>query len=209
MDLIYKIHNIIKKYYLLGFKSNSSIYLDYIGFKELKKLYQGKVESEKYEKWNTFLNKNSRLNQKGVNTTMLFSNCYSGFIEIETIETNDFKLKKLIHIELSVLGEFYTIYGRDIITYKKEKLTFPYIITVSPEGKYEEPMRKIIQNINIEYPNYELIPFRLLRIKIEGLFLNFLPEEQNGNIYQALFSHNDICNNKLKGELSFGLGDKN
>jgi len=120
------------------------------------------------------------------------------------------KVKKL-SAAISLLGDFYAIYGIDETIMVDEGKPYPKqyhainALTVSPFKEFELPFLALKKAIQDRYPLHKQVPFNVLTMYLEGLY-NKYDETNESMIYNALFdqklSHNYY--HQQRGDSSYG-----
>lgn len=99
---------------------------------------------------------------------------------------------KKINFSVSLLVDYYQIYGSDsvIIQEGKDGIYYPSVnvITASPYEEFEEIFKFVEQKIKDKYPNHKIIPFRVGQFIIDGLQVRYL-EDENCSVNKALFNN--------------------
>ncbi len=126
-------------------------------------------------------------------------------------QENVFKHVRDLHIYISLIAPFYTIFGMDTISFDAEETGVPFssnpILTISPTANFEPYFSKMHLFVKNSYSDYKFIPSKILDLKIPGL--SIAPDGNtvyhNCTLFQALFSHHtDISVLKCRGNRFFG-----
>ncbi len=99
---------------------------------------------------------------------------------------------KELHFSVSLLGDFYQIYGLDttVILDQKEGKAYSAVnvVTTSPFEEFADVFKLVERKIKEKYPNYKIIPFGLGQLIIKGLQVRYLNDE-DCSVNKALFNH--------------------
>lgn len=123
------------------------------------------------------------------------------------------KIKKLC-LAVSLLGDFYAIFGMDQTLVIDDQKPYPShyyatnAVTLSPYKEFEQPFLNLKKAVQERYPDHKQIPFSILTTYIDGLFGKFdLIHECM--VYNALFNQ-QLTNNymlKIRGDQHFGYNE--
>jgi len=195
---IMKVYEHIIKYYPIGIHHELPYYNNYSGIKKLKQLH---VEDLAL-----------RSNEYGINLKIVFSQSLSfepalvGCILINHLKT-DIELSQNLYFYLSTIAPFYTIYGIDQIKLADERnkdSAFAPLLTISPEGVYQNIFISIKEMIEKNFKEYEFIPHRIHHLRIKGLYVSTV-HRQEASIFQALFGPFLEPDLKIKGDKRYGV----
>ena len=97
--------------------------------------------------------------------------CYTVELGINEITIHDFTYTQKLVCHISFLGDFFCIYGRDDvqILQKEKQLIFDPVLTISPIDIYNDCYVYLRQKIKDSFPNYRLVPYHLIRKRINEL----------------------------------------
>ncbi|HMI02009.1 MAG TPA: hypothetical protein VK541_05975 [Pedobacter sp.] len=207
------IYEAIKIYYPIGIRyAYSSLYTEYEGQKKFGALLVDNFHNmdnfkARYESFTTKLQEQFGLEVQG--TSYGQQPAFSFDMILEKTELPELTKIKRLSVAVSLLGDFYAIYGIDETMLKEGGDPYPYkyhavnAITTSPYREFEEHFLKLKQLILERYPNHRQIPFSILTTYIEGVY-NRYNETNESTIYNALF------NQQLKAGYPYNIrGDHN
>ena len=105
-------------------------------------------------------------------------------------------VRKALHFAVSLVGPFYTVYGRDVVRITESKYEEAYqstcekiiALTVSPNYEYQAPFSHLRHCIEARFEGYRFVPFGIHSRYINGLSLRYL-DGTDHTIYNALFNH--------------------
>jgi hypothetical protein len=192
------VYESIKKYYPIGCIEDWELLYKYRAFD-----YPGKMELESIilDNVHTDNNFNSRwvsieheietlTKKKVIGTTYGQVPCFSGYLELETISTENFTRAKELYFFVSFVGPFYSIIGQDrsIITFDKRKIYHTNYLVVSPENEFAELFGLVEKKIKEKFPGYGFTPFHLCTQELEGLSVRRSNDEHNKTVFHALFN---------------------
>jgi hypothetical protein len=191
------IYEAIKTYYPIGLRySYPSLYTEYEGQKKLGALLVDNFHNmenfkARYESFTTKLQEQFGLEVQGTSYGQQPS--FSFDMILEKTELPELTKIKRISVAVSLLGDFYAIYGIDETMLKEYGNPYPYkyhavnAITTSPYREFEEHFLKLKQAILERYPNHKQVPFAILTTYLEGVYNRF-DETNESTIYNALFN---------------------
>lgn len=196
---LWPIYEAIVKYYPIGLRRDEhSILFDYPGLKDLGNIVADVVHNENdfYKSWLTFQDELSTiLNCESEGTTMGQAPSLSTDFTIEKTETDHFIITKKLSVHLSLVGKFYTVYGKDesaIMEKQNDDFSRRYhafnSLTASPYMEYEQPFKAAQQLIEQSFPGYQFIPFGVHSMIINGLRVRY-SDKEICSVYDALFNH--------------------
>ncbi|MEZ2442327.1 hypothetical protein AB6805_11425 [Chitinophaga sp. RCC_12] len=198
------VYETINHYYPIGILPNSpeaadpawQIYHQFKGQRALGKLIEvnfadGKVYKDQWESIGTDLGKGLNLRSEG--TTYGEVPSYSFYLELSNIEAGNHTVFKRIHVAISLLGPFFTIWGVDGSMLQLNRRFYQAInaITISPFEEYEQIFKEAYQKIKTRFPDYKFVPHDLCNMTIPGLEfrIHSYPMAKKGLIYHALFNY--------------------
>ncbi|NRF37948.1 hypothetical protein [Pedobacter foliorum] len=212
------IYEAIKHIYPIGIKRISNAYFDYPGIKELgTKLGSAINEAETYKSWTQFTEEISKhYNLEVIGTTYGQAPSYSADIIIEQTETETFKTVKKLSFAISLVGNFFTIYGVDeTFIIEKGDGAYPMhypsinIVTASPFKEFESIFKELKETIETKFNDYKFIPYAVNLMVIDGLQVMYLDDKEEYTIYNALFNQflDSYDSMFLRGDQYFGYTD--
>ncbi len=192
----WEVYETIKKYYPIGLRrfQGKGIYFEYPGIKKLSKIVVENTHDQNNfkERWVNFSDGIAEeLKLQHIGTTLGQAPSFSSSIVIKRKKIENCIHCKKINFSVSLLGDYYQIFGSDSITIQEGKGAIYYpsvnIITTSPHEEFEEIFKFVEQKIRNKYPNHKIIPFRLGQFIIDGLQVRYLDDE-DCTINKALFN---------------------
>ncbi len=198
------IYEAIKTYYPLGItQREGGIYYEYSGMAELNKIVVDNVhEKENFQsRWQRKVeNWSNELKYEIVGTTYGQEPSFSGYIALQKDEINDKISEKRLHIAVSLIGPFYTLFETDVTTLIERNTGFYKGATesdrfyqkihrtaISPYGEYAHVFDKIRILIENDFKEYRFVPYMVHSAFLEGLQVRYRHEKKN-RIYHALFN---------------------
>ena len=215
------VYQAIQKYYPLGINRESPCYDEYPVMKALEEMLVRNIhDSESFQKvWGSFQKKlQQEFGKEVVGTTFGQAPAFSAFLKVHSQVQDQVTVQKELHFALSLIGPFYTIYGRDMarLTDLAAPDTHPYpksygstiTFTVSPYQEYEKIFLGLQQCITAHFSQVRFIPYLIGQSYIEGLSVRYRDQQIN-TIYHALF--NDLFSTEndnrlqVRGDKFYGL----
>ena len=203
------IYEVIKTYYPVGLDKEFNLYFDCPGYASLIKLIEENVhDDENYQlRWNDFCNRlEKEIDKEIVGTTYGQLPCFSAYVLLDKKISDDLVRTKELYFFVSLLGSFFSIIGRDgsQIEYGKDHSHWiTNYVTVSPEKEYTEIFKILELRITERFQNYRLVPFEILKQKIEGLYTKWYTEKEM-TIFNALFNNQINTESNISGNAMFG-----
>ena len=212
---ILKLYQAICNYYPIGIHHEQSWYQQYPGVKALNKIQSDKFDNpDQYPKWQQFIEAMDKdLSDAQIEgNTMAIQPSLGGSCMLHRQETDNFFYAQELYFYVSLLGPFYTIFGKDYAMIKgnsdaqvRDAIPFDPVFITSPLGIYEECFHYIEKKLQAEYEDYTFVPHRIGSLRFRGLSLPFLHKEKDGTIHQALFNAEDFNAYKFKGDENYGV----
>lgn len=209
------IYEAIKKYYPIGIQKGEEdrgIYHKYHGIELLEKIVVENIHNrENYERmWTSFeKHLSKRLNKRIEGTTMGQAPSLSSSITL-TNTTNDDNCThyKKIYFSVSLLGQFYQIYGTEETTIQKGiyRYTATNVVITSPIEEFKALFESLEAEIQNKYPTYKIVPFKISQAIINGLEVRYL-NDKNCSVNKALFNNYldlFVLNGRTRGDTSYG-----
>ena len=193
---LWEIYETIKKYYPIGLSHHEGkgIYFEYAGIKELEKIVVENIHDNKNwnERWVKFTEEiGKEINKEIIGTTYGQAPSFSSSVILERNQIENFHHQKELHFAVSLIGNFYQIYGFDItrILEKNRKggYTSVNVVTTSPHEEFKLPFEFVEKKIKEKYPNHKIVPFSFGQLIIKGLQVRYLDDEEC-SVNQALFN---------------------
>lgn len=208
------IYEAIKKYYPIGIQKGEEgrgIYHKYHGIELLEKIVVENIHNrENYERtWKSFeKHLGKKLNKEMEGTTMGQAPSLSSSIIMTNTTDGNCTYSKKIHFSVSLLGEFYQIYGTEETTIQKgiRRYNATNLVITSPIEEFKELFESLEAEIQNKYPTYKLVPFQISQTIINGLEVKYL-HDKNCSINKALFNkYLDlfVLNGHTRGDKSYG-----
>lgn len=202
------VYNAIRTYYLLGIRLSHEmhLYYEYEGQKKLGKLLVDNIHNaenfkERFVNFSDQIQSQFGLEVQG--TTYGQQPAFSFDLILEKTEYPGLiKIKKLC-LGISLLGDFYSLYGIDetIIIEERKPYRYQYYsinaITVSPYAEFEQPYLALKKAVQERYPNHKQVPFTILTSYLNGLY-NKYEETDECMVYNALFDQKLTNNYRLQ-----------
>lgn len=188
------IYEAIKAYYPIGLeRTEHSIYFQYPGIKRLEALVETTLhqKSDLSQTWDAFREQcEKELNVNIAGTTYGQAPSLSAFVEIATREIDDYIISKELHVALSIIGPFYTIYGMDKIALKESDRYYRQTnrTIISPQATYAHDFTVLRENVEKTFEGYRFVPHFIHQMFIEGLRVRYQDDAQN-RVYHALFNY--------------------
>jgi hypothetical protein len=205
----WSVYTSIKKYYPLGLDKEFILRFEYPGEKELEKIIADNIHEDKNNQWQWegFCYKIEKgITKKIIGTTYGRAPCFSAYIQLEESKTDNLLRSKELHFFLSLTGPFYSIVGKDGSRIEFEKDYYHWVtnyLTVSPEKEYSDIFKFIESQIKEQFPEYRLVPFEILKQKIEGLYTKHYAENSM-TIFNALFNDQIDPTSNISGNPWYG-----
>ena len=212
----WKIYEAIRQYYPIGIDRGQGrgIYFEYSGIKKLEKILVDNIHDNKmYKKqWVNFTEKlGEELNLENIGTTFGQAPSYSSSLILERSQTNNCVHTKELHFSVSLIGDFFQIYGLDSTRVFEKDGEIGYsavnVVTISPFQEYKKPFEYVEYKIKEKYPNHRIVPFRIGQGIINGLQVHYLDIE-TCSVNEALF--NQFLNEEhisipTRGDIFYGM----
>ena len=189
------IYEAIKTYYPIGVRFENFIYREYEGQKKFGALLVDNTHNQENFKERCLNFTNQLQEQLGLEidgTTLGQQPSFSFDVIIERSEEPGFVRLKKLCVAISLLGDFYAIYGIDESFMIDEGERYPrhyhavHAITTSPYKEFEQPFLAVKKAIQDRYPTHRQVPFYMLTMYMEGLYDRY-DEKSECMIYNALF----------------------
>jgi len=193
----WEIYESIVKFYPIGLEQyeGRGIYYEYPGIKKLTEIVVENIHNIKNyrSRWTSFVKEMSKdLKKRKVGTTYGQAPSFSSFLILEKNEIKNIQHQKELHFSVSLVGNFYQIYGIDrtiVLEEDKEKKYYSRnnVITTSPFKEFKETFENVEIKLKERFPDYRLVPFEIGQTKINGLCVGYL-DKSDCTINQALFN---------------------
>ena len=200
------IYDAIKTFYPIGLKQqhDMGLHQDYEGHKMLGAVLVDNIHNPEHfqERFGNFRDQIER--QFGLpvqGTTYGQQPAFSFDIILEKTEYPGLSKIKKLCLAVSLLGNFYTIFGADETIVIKEGDPYPShfhainAVTVSPHKEFEQPYLELKAAVQEHYPSHKQVPYAILSSYLEGFYDKFAITGE-GMIYNALFDQK-LNNNYL------------
>ena len=109
--------------------------------------------------------------------------------------------KRKFRVFLSLIGNFYTMFGQDEVSVETgdptggdaETVAFQPVLYPTPYAIYEKWFPLVKETLVKAYPGYEFVPYHTLRHRLKDVSTGFMGAEGTPqSVFQALFSTEDI-----------------
>ena len=172
------------------------------------------------QKWGKFA---SALKKKLKKPVSHWPNLAGGgfMVEITLKETKveDFAHTKTLHLHVSILGPFFTIYGADTSTVFS-KLDYTYgpqnghfittnVVTISPLYEYEELFKALEKEVRDFFPRYLFVPYRIGMSTIKNISFeeNLYNRGMMDTVFEGIFGTQALHNCLPRGDDRYGYKD--
>ncbi len=214
------IYEAIRKYYPIGITrlDESSLFFRFPGIKALEAIVVKNIhDQDTYQKvWGSFQKSlQEEIGKEIIGTTYGQAPSFSALVQADLFRQGSFTFRKELHFTVSLVGPFYTVYGRQAVRFTEQDGKKSYestvVLTVSPYEEYEGLFQLIRQRIESRFKEYRFVPFAINQQYLEGLRVRYLDQEAN-TIYNALFNHllfNETNPQKtqVRGDNHYGFED--
>jgi len=212
---LWKIYNIIKKYYPIGIgrREMKGIYPEYNGIKLIEKEIVKNIHDNVCYKdnWLSFSSKiGEELGITVLDTTYGQAPSFSSSVLVNELKFDTLVHVKKINYSVSLLGDFYQIYGVDETVVKdfEDNKRFPATnsITVSPHEEFAKVFEFVEQKIQSKFPEHRIIPYDFGQMIIRGLEVRY-SDDIDCSINEALFNNFLIEKNipiSIRGNRNYG-----
>ena len=212
---LWPIYECISTFYPIGIDiEENGIYFDFPGIKNAEKLIVEHIHDETQYKnnWVDFTNWLEKVKDlKAIGTTYGQSPSYSGYLEIEKSKFENVAYAKQLHFSVSLLGNFFQVYGMDITEIIDGEYTFKAVhsVTTSPTTPFKDIFEFVEREIRTKFQDYLFIPFAFGQQSIKGLHIRYI-DDPDCTINQALFNDflgDRIVNSGILGDQYYGIND--
>ncbi|MEO1487605.1 MAG: hypothetical protein AAFU57_17850 [Bacteroidota bacterium] len=212
----WKIYDAVKQYYPIGIDRGhgEGIYFDYPGIKKLEKILVDNIhDSQMYkEQWVDFTEKLAKeLHLENVGTTFGQAPSYSSSLILERSRVNDCLYTKELHFSVSLIGDFFQIYGLDSTRVFEKDGQRGYsavnAVTTSPFQEYGKPFEYVRNRLEEKYPNHLIVPYGIGRTIINGLQVHYLDNETccvNTALFNQFLNVEDV-QGSIRGDMYYGI----
>jgi len=157
------------------------------------------------EKWKLYL-KATKASMKGTlrvspAAPTLLLPALEGVFTLKREKAGRMVYKRKFRVFLSLIGNFYTMFGQDEVHIETgnlaegeaEIISFQPVLYPAPYDVYEKWFPLIKETLLKEYPGYEFVPYHTLRYRLKDVSTGFMGvEARPQSLFQALFSPEDI-----------------
>lgn len=199
------VYDAIKEYYPIGLRgASSSVYFEYPGIKRLEEIVVDNihVRSHFWERWSRVKRKWQKEIGKPIReTTYGQAPSFSGYVEVFRKKVNDCVLSKELHLAVSLVGPFYTLFGLDNTTLIEDERYYPqtHRVVIAPTSRYSTYFAPLRAEIEKDFAGYRFVPYFIHRMFIEGLRVRYRDDAEN-RVYHALFNENFTFNRPIVGD---------
>ncbi|WP_422350308.1 hypothetical protein [Flagellimonas sp.] len=214
------LYQTIQKFYPIGILKNygEGIHREYEGYKALERLLVENIHDEKTWKsnWVSFTKKlGSELEKKTFGTTYGQAPSYSAYLILDWKKDGNRSNYKELHFSVSLLGNYFQIYGIEKTQLSYEDEVMPYQVEnvkeviVSPIDDFKNHFEAVEEKIKKQFKGYRLVPFYIGQSRIQGLEVYHLDKE-NCTVNMALFNDfmgygDQIVDVELRGDMDYGM----
>jgi hypothetical protein len=202
------IYETIVKYYPIGISKGSPLYLRYPGTKALEEIVVKNIhDKDTYNtSWTSFEKSvNDQFGKEVVGTTYSQAPSFSAFLKLNSWQQQQVSIRKELHFAVSLAGPFFTIFGKEVASFKEldGKGEYPstyessIVLTVSPFEEYKELFIELKKSIESRFEGYKFVPFAINQDYVEGLSVRYIDQKVN-TIYHALFNHQLFADDKIE-----------
>ena len=195
---LWEIYDSIKKYYPIGIPRGEGrgIFFEYPGIKRLEEIIIDNVhnKSNYKERWTEFTKEMRRiLKMEITDTTFGQAPSFSAYAILEKNVISNCSHYKELHFAISLLGNFYSIYGidRTVIHDPEGSLSKMYssanVVTASPYREFKDAFETLESCIRERYPEHKLVPFAFGQTIMDGLRVRYSDAEVC-SVNMALFN---------------------
>lgn len=217
---LWEIYEAIKKHYPIGIRKNEGrgIYGSYPGLKEYEKALVENIHDDNNYRthWVRFTDEiGQEFGKEMQGTTYGQAPSFSAFMILEKHQFGDCIHSKELHFAVSLLGNFFQIYGVDATKILDKKAVYGRayssinVITPSPHEEFKTPFEFVEKKIREKYPSYKIVPFNIGQGIIKGLEVRYLDDE-DCSINKALFNwflSEEIISGSTRGDIYYGMND--
>ncbi|EDM38057.1 hypothetical protein PBAL39_00542 [Pedobacter sp. BAL39] len=210
------VYHAIHECYPIGIQRGEDLtYFNYPGIQALDRRVVETIhhENDFYKSWLEFENRLAEhYNLEVRGTTYGQAPSVSADLMIEKIELEGFSKVKKISIAISLVGQFFTIYGIDESTVVEPVLdsydrNYHSInaVTASPHQEFRQYFEQLKSMIEERYEGYRFIPFFVNDFIIKGLQVRYLDHEEC-TVFQALFNQSldNAPSGTIRGDRYYG-----
>jgi|3_EtaG_2_1085321.scaffolds.fasta_scaffold23077_2 hypothetical protein len=225
---LWEIYESIKNYYPIGVprgENGRGIFFEYAGVKKLEKLVMDNVHDEKNfnSRWTSYMHElEKKLNKEIIGTTYGQAPSFSSSVIVERNVMGNCSHLKELHFSLSLVGNFFSIYGLDSTRILDEKdsssgYRAANVITGSPYKEFKKDFLILENSIRERFPNHKMVPFAFGQQIIDGLRVRYSDAEVC-SVHMAIFNDFVQPKNNLRftqgyvvghtrGDIYYGLDD--
>ena len=204
------IYEAVKAYYPIGLKgAYPGIYYDYPGIKKLEALVidNTHVRAHYRERWVKVKRKWQKELGKAIReTTYGQAPSFSGYVEVSRKKVDNCILSKELHVAVSFLGPFYTVFGLDNTVLIEEDRHYPQTnrVVISPTAGYDQYFSRLREAIEKDFSGHQFVPYFIHHRFIDGLRVRYRDDDEN-RVYHALFNENFAFSAPIVGD-EYGYG---
>lgn len=227
------VYDTIKQYYPIGLSTGKAEADDimrqtYPGQELMWQLIADNIINTKNyrSRWSTFQKELQSVLKKRVHAdNSLSTPCFNGYIPLKKEQGSSIIYTKELRFCISFLGPYYTIYGLDqSFIQLPESFSFQLLdgtridsatrhavhaVTVSPYQEYAELFTALEQQLQLRFPGYRLLPFKLSLQLLKGLPHEDSRLYRDQAVFEALFhSHYPLANlppTAFRGDAYYGM----
>ncbi|GEP89772.1 hypothetical protein SAMN05660909_02283 [Chitinophaga terrae (ex Kim and Jung 2007)] len=209
---LWSLYSKIAYYYPVGLSVQDTLYNSYPGFVEGKEIIMKNFgDADAFREWEEIGKMlANKLNLQYEGTTYGQVPGYSFSLDLNPpIIHGSYEILKKLHISISVLGEYFTIWGADGTVFRDgiKQYHSINIITVSPYNEFQHAFKVSYDYIQQRFPGYRFVPHAIYNMQIPGLSIDRSedPEYRPGLIYNAIFNSLLTGNEPARGDRAYKI----
>lgn len=144
---------------------------------------------------------------------------FMAHIKVKETKVEDLVHTKTLHLHISILGPFFTIYGADTSTVIS-KLDYTYgpqdghftatnVVTISPLFEYEELFKALEEEVRDFFPGYLFVPYRIGMSTIKNISFEETLYNRGmlDTVFEGIFGTQALHNCLARGNDRYGYKD--
>lgn len=214
---MWEVYEAIKHFYPIGIPKSDALvgnlYNAYPGMKELGELLTQHIHNHDnfQQTWVKFTDEiQDETGKKVIGTTNGQAPSFSSSLLIHNETVGECTHQKELNFSVSLLGNFYQIYGVDeTIIYNDEERKYYIsinVVTPSPFKEFKELFDFVEGKLKARFPAHKIIPYLFGQKYIRGLHLHYVDDE-DCTVNQALFNQFLSIQSRYptRGEEAYGM----